>query len=500
MHNPGLARLTQSQKAAYEALRPFCTGQPAKGTTRVLSGYAGTGKTTLTCHLIQAACDAQLKVAVCAPTHKAVAVIAARVDPQWGATLWTGTLHALLGLRLKEHEDESLQLELDRRPRGTYFDAYDMVFVDEASMVGPELLAHIERATRKGRPRVLYIGDPGQLPPVTIRAAPPGPAATLWPDTPTPPVFNGPHTRHHLIEIVRQKSTGRPHPIVQFADAIRRHIDGERDGVFDREAIAAYVTAHSDTLGGAVRLASTHAMADGVVRLRRRRPDKDVRAVAWRNRAVDECNHFVHRGLASLYGHADAVPGLAMAPFWKGEVLVARETLYAFPPEADMAARDAQSWERALAPADTLDNLVVLVANNTELAVCACEAMPHPYLGIPSWYVTATGAENKPVHFFVADDLRAHQRLTRQAWNTYRTNPQRTPEDFRRAWAVTRACAPVSHAYAVTAHKAQGSTFHYALIDVTDLCRIIPVSGADEYHRALYVAVTRATERVWLCC
>ncbi|MDA8361943.1 MAG: AAA family ATPase [Gammaproteobacteria bacterium] len=500
MNNQDLARLTQSQKAAYEALRPFCTGQPAKDTMQVLSGYAGTGKTTLACHLIQAACDAQLKVAVCAPTHKAVAVIAARIDPRQGAAPWIGTLHALLGLRLKEQGDGSLRLELDRRPRGTYFDAYDVVFVDEASMVGPALLAHIERATRKGRPRVLYIGDPGQLPPVTVRETQPARAAALWSETPTPPVFSGPHTRHHLREIVRQQSTGRPHPIVQFADAIRRHIDGEAEGVFDREAIVAHVTAHADTLGRAVRLASAHAMADGVVRLRQRRPDKDIRAVAWRNRAVEECNRFVHGGLASLYGHGEAVPGLAMAPFWTGEALVARETLYAFPPEADMPSRDMQSWERALAPADTLDNLVVLVANNTELAVCACEAMPHPYLDIPSWYVTATGPDGKSFHFFVADDPRAHQRLTRQAWNTYRANPERTPADFRRAWAVTRACAPVSHAYAVTAHKAQGSTFHYALIDIADLCRIIPVSGADEYHRALYVAVTRATERVWLCC
>ncbi len=494
--------LTASQLAAYNALLPFCTGLPADASARILSGYAGTGKTVLACRLMAAACKAGLKVAACAPTHKAVAVMTARIDPQWQAAIWTGTLHALLGLRLKEREDGSLQLELDRRPRGTYFDGYDIVFIDEASMVGPALLAHIAKATRTGRPRILYVGDPGQLPPVAIREPHTAPAPSLWQDgSPrVPPVFVSAHTTHYLTEVVRQKSTGRPHPIIEFAQAIRRHIEGESDGLFDQEAIAAHVAAHAATLGNAVRLASARNLAAGVVQLRQRRPEKDVRAVAWRNRTIDACNRFIHDGLAGLYGHEAPPQGVTAPPFWAGETLVARETLYTFEPDVDIATRNAQTWERALAPADSPDSLVTLIANNSELVVEAAVLMPHPYLGTISWRITATGSDGRPVQFFVPDDLRAHDQLVRRTWASYRASPDRVPEDFRRAWAVTRACAPVSHAYAVTAHKAQGSTFHYVLIDVADLCRIIPVSGADEYHRALYVAVTRATERVWLCC
>ena len=107
--------------------------------------------------------------------------------------------------------------------------------------------------------------------------------------------------------------------------------------------------------------------------------------------------------------------------------------------------------------------------------------------------------DGDPIEFFMANDPREYQRMTREAWTAYRSPTRRSAEGFRRAWAVTRACVPVMHAYAMTAHKAQGSTFHYALVDLADLHGMVRTSGADDYHRALYVSVTRASERVWLC-
>ncbi|OBS08932.1 hypothetical protein Thpro_022049 [Acidihalobacter prosperus] len=64
---------------------------------------------------------------------------------------------------------------------------------------------------------------------------------------------------------------------------------------------------------------------------------------------------------------------------------------------------------------------------------------------------------------------------------------------------MTRACAPVMHGYAMTAHKSQGSTFYCSIVDVRDLYGMARKSGAEDYHRALYVAVTRASDYVWLC-
>ncbi|WP_408626792.1 hypothetical protein [Acidithiobacillus ferrivorans] len=35
-------------------------------------------------------------------------------------------------------------------------------------------------------------------------------------------------------------------------------------------------------------------------------------------------------------------------------------------------------------------------------------------------------------------------------------------------------------------------------MDLNDLYSMVRKAGADEYHRAFYVAVTRASERVWI--
>jgi exodeoxyribonuclease-5 len=65
----------------------------------------------------------------------------------------------------------------------------------------------------------------------------------------------------------------------------------------------------------------------------------------------------------------------------------------------------------------------------------------------------------------------------------------------RVAWALKGAFANISHAYAMTVHKAQGSTFDTVLIDWDDLqvaARRDPVQAA----RLMYVAVTRAASNV----
>ena len=337
---------TAPQRTAFEALLRFCAGQDIGITSQVLSGYAGTGKTWLAAHLIQATCAMGLDVAVCAPTHKAVAVLSAKLEEFGDAPARTATVHALLGLRLKEGSDGEMLLELDRFDKGKYFEDYDVVFVDEASMVGPSLLRYIEQFQGAGKPRVLYIGDPGQLAPVEDK---PHRRNDAQMDLDIDergrelPVFDLTAPRHDLTEIVRQKATGRPHPIVEFAQEIRRYIEVEVDGVFHPEAVREYVTARADVFGGAVRMAGVNAMSEGATALQLRRPEKDIRVVAWRNRVVDEHNRFIHNGLVSRYNAGPTAGSASSTPFWTGETLVAREALYGFPLNIEMHLAELES-------------------------------------------------------------------------------------------------------------------------------------------------------------
>jgi ATP-dependent exoDNAse (exonuclease V) alpha subunit len=58
---------------------------------------------------------------------------------------------------------------------------------------------------------------------------------------------------------------------------------------------------------------------------------------------------------------------------------------------------------------------------------------------------------------------------------------------------VEDSFARLRHAYAITAHKSQGSTFHTVLVDWGDLSTM---RDAFEFNRGLYVAASRASHHM----
>lgn len=62
-------------------------------------------------------------------------------------------------------------------------------------------------------------------------------------------------------------------------------------------------------------------------------------------------------------------------------------------------------------------------------------------------------------------------------------------------WQLRESFASIRHSYALTAHRAQGSTFDTVFVDVDDICSN---SSKFEARRCLYVACTRAQRRLFL--
>lgn len=522
---------TDDQRKVFSAFARMLNEEMFHSRSVILAGYAGTGKTWLAAHLIRfAAIHKKLRVAICAPTHKAAAVLAEKMRSARTAGGKTGnasqqesrvpTLHSLLGLKLKENHDGTMRVELDRHEKGGYFEDYDVVFIDEASMVGNVLLAHIREFQQYGKqPLVVYVGDPGQLMPVEPESAETSIGPLFGAGTVAhriPPVFLSVKDQHTLTEIVRQKGTDRPHPIAFFAQEIRHYIEGAKPGVFSPSAVRAFLDEHKDYMDEAVHTTTAERLGPVAVRLRQRFPQKETRIVTWRNMVVDDRNQYVHEQLGDMYG----VSGDAslQVPFWPGEILVARDAMYAFRPGADILHRGAKTWEEALSPdpeavaaqqnqdvggktkgsGGRREDIATMVPNNTEMTTVSCRSVRHPYLDMDSWMVVASIPGEGNVEFFLPADKRQYQRMVRETWDIYKNTVRRYRNSFRQAWAISRACAPVMHAYAMTAHKSQGSTFHYSLVDLQDLFGMVRKSGANEYHRAFYVAVTRASERIWL--
>lgn len=129
----------------------------------VISGGAGTGKTYVLARLAKSFRDAGLHMALCSPTGKAAKRIEESLRAQ-GVDLQAKTIHRLLEYDGNEFHRDSLS-----HPSGDSDDAdpgYDVVIVDEVSMVDVPLMAELLRRIDFSQTRLILVGDHNQLPPV----------------------------------------------------------------------------------------------------------------------------------------------------------------------------------------------------------------------------------------------------------------------------------------------------------------------------------------------
>jgi hypothetical protein len=163
------AWLSADQQGADESFASWLSA--ADGSPFLLSGHAGTGKTFLSMRFLAQAEAAGLCWTVVAPTHKAVSVLranlaASQLTPTW----FPSTIHRLLRLNLKRRGDREL-CEASEQTAGA-LEHLDLVLIDEASMLDSTVLELLLRCAHGFRTRLVFVGDPAQLPPVGETASP----------------------------------------------------------------------------------------------------------------------------------------------------------------------------------------------------------------------------------------------------------------------------------------------------------------------------------------
>lgn len=146
------------QQEAYDFLKDFLSSSDRYAG---IFGYAGTGKSFVVSKVLEQVYD---MVAVTAPTHKAVAVLASMGNPE-ADHMRFGTIHSLLGLRAFKQGGTTVFRPNPNKPppiRG-----YSLLIVDECSMLDSYMLGLIDDAASSYELKVIFMGDPLQLPPVT---------------------------------------------------------------------------------------------------------------------------------------------------------------------------------------------------------------------------------------------------------------------------------------------------------------------------------------------
>ena len=270
----GLA-LTAEQAAALEALDGFVQGEEK---LYLLTGYAGTGKTTLLQRFIRGLRDRgdQRPIVLSAFSNKATKVLVA-MAAQWGLEIDAMTCCKLLGLRPVINEDDGKQMfQLDRQ-QGSQIDRYRLVIIDECSMINQELwellvnaVSNLYRGTQ-----ILFVGDSAQLPPV---------------NEPESACFRQIVHRAELTEVVRYGGA-----IGVIAEDIRRNLERDRLPRFTSDT-------NTDNTEGCFVLPrpawETLLIRAFTSPAYQKNPDQ-VRALAYTNRRVAQLNHTIR---SAIYG------------------------------------------------------------------------------------------------------------------------------------------------------------------------------------------------------
>ncbi|MEA5398555.1 AAA family ATPase, partial [Synechococcus sp. BA-124 BA4] len=197
----GPPELTPSQSRAVDTFTAWLA-RPVRDEPFVLSGYAGTGKTFLSMVFLAAAEARGLCWTAVAPTHKAVGVLRGALELAGLRPTWhPSTLHRLLRLKLRRLAGREVCEETDQTALA--LEHLGLVLIDEASMVDPSLLRFSLQGAHPYGTRLVFVGDPAQLPPV-------GEALS--------PVFALQRScRADLTEVVRHQG-----PVLRLATALRQ--------------------------------------------------------------------------------------------------------------------------------------------------------------------------------------------------------------------------------------------------------------------------------------
>lgn len=174
--------LTAGQGAALRMIGNFLRDPEAL--LAVMTGFAGTGKSTLMRMVFQFCRAASMGFAAVAPTGKA----ALRLREVTGQP--ARTLHSFLYRPRRDEDSGEVSFALRDSED---FESTSVLIVDEASMIPPDVWKHLLAVSKLLRVKLLLVGDPFQLEPV--QEAGEAPFCAL--DVMTP-------FRSHLPEVVRQ--------------------------------------------------------------------------------------------------------------------------------------------------------------------------------------------------------------------------------------------------------------------------------------------------------
>lgn len=452
-------KLTAGQEAAKKAILNFIkTADASKGEYFTLTGKAGTGKTTLIQEVIReiAKDNPYQRFVVSALAHKAVQVIYGKTKKS-SKFVSASTVASLLGMKLDQETGlfkpagKNAKIKLKRD---------SILFVDEASMLNEQNIKFLMNAAIRTDSKVIFLGDPGQLPPIRTREL------VKYGTDSLSPVFKTQKDEYSagLTERVRQ---GESSPILDYADTFWNYstTEGQTDRRVDDEDMSRVENAQ-----GSIEFINKQQV-DKIVPLFKQAVETNnpslVKIVAYHNNAVRQWNQDIRR---KVYGDEYSPNPLP------GDILMMTDTYN------DPASDDAKP----------------LLFNSEDISVISTGPIRTVYR-VQLMDATIKDPRGKIITVSLIiptkENMAEFNNNKRLLWNEAQKYKNTDRGKYKRAldmyWSYGTKLAHVEYGYAITSHKSQGSTYDVSIVDSADINSNGFMSDISK-ARSIYTAITRA--------
>ncbi len=454
--------LNSDQKNAFEELRDFIQGK--SDDIYVIKGWAGTGKTFCVSLLVKYVLEVMkpnnswYKIAVTGPTNKSVRVIK-RSTGILSHRVSFNTIHKMLGLteRITSDGKQEFVNQGDFRPP---IESTKLLIIDEVSMLSDDLFHEIIKY--RDKIKIICMGDPAQIPPVGRPDCIP---------------FRDELADQYGIKTVELKTIMRQkegNPIIDTSIKIRENleipnIDTGKESILSEsgEGIEFLNLSSPDIKESFQKILDVYFNSDNF-----KNDPEYSKIIAWRNKTVATMNNLVRK---VIYGDESQGSKILI-----GEKLIANNPI--------------------------IENNEIIFNTNDEFTVEDYKIKESRFklddeIGHIKYYETGViylNDEDKNIKMYINILHESSQfDFDRIANNLKKIAIEKKGKE--KSWVkyydFLRRYADVSYAYAITAHKSQGSTYVTTFVLEDDINVNLDVI---ERNRIKYTAYTRSSNKLYV--
>ena len=423
----------------------------------VLTGAAGTGKTSLL-HVFLKELSKEfkkIKVYCTAYTNEAVRVLSQRSGKNYDKTI-----SGLLGLKLEQNEDKGKILVRDGVCHAR---KYRLIVIDEASMINDDCYAMIQSVLRDfPQMKILYVGDEAQLPPVNFASS---------------VVFSCVPNIFRLTKVMR---VSEDNPIIDLVTPIR-----DPRNMFRSEDCFEHVDRVNERGEGVRFYTAKKPFFENLFADFMSEEYKDnknfCRLLAYTNNAVDKSNCFIRR---HIFGNE-------VEEYTPGDDLIVTEG-YSIPLAGDKTLQVYANGER-------LEVIEAEKYTEQETNIVCWSLLVDNYLA-PSnkrelRHIKVVSAEGLPTYIALKRKLIGKAKTLCAEIDPLTGHPvHNRHEVWQEYYDFINSFCYVNYSYAMTIHKAQGSTIDNVYVVEKD----INICDWDilQRNKLKYTAFTRAAKNL----